>query len=510
VNLNISSFFVDSVVRWPDKTCVLEDGRCWSYAELDVEVRRCGAALSELGIEPGARVALLVANQAEFLVAYYGALRIGVIPVVLGAGAPPPEIAYFLQDSGAKALVVGPGLEDRARLGFGSAGTCLHLVLLDSKTELEGASEHTTSSLVPTPPDVLANAPRKPDDPAVILYTAGTTGRPKGAVLSHFNMYFFVTLLARTLWRLAHDDVLLLLAPADHIFGQAIINVATSLGAAISTVPKFDPVSCIGTMVRDRVSFVAGTPTIGHLLLSPAAAKHDLSSLRLVMLGGAATPPGMEADLRSELGVTVISGYGMTEAVPIAFVAEGMEVPDGSVGTAVWGTEVRVVDEDGSICPAGQPGEIQVRGPQVFLGYHNRSPEDAFIDGWLATGDVGSIDAAGHLFLIDRVDDLIKSGGYSVFPAEVERVLASHPAVAEAAVIGRPHPTHGQIVTAMVVANPGVELEAAELQTLCRQNLATYKCPRRIEIRGSLPKSPAGKVLRRKLREEATGDDDGQ
>jgi long-chain acyl-CoA synthetase len=298
---------------------------------------------------------------------------------------------------------------------------------------------------------------------------------------------------------------MLMAAPAAHIFGQAILNVACAARAALHLLPRFDVSGFVNSLDAERVTFFAGVPALAqHLLRSPLMAGRDLGAVRLVMLGGSPLDPELLRTFRERFGVQVVTGFGMTEAVPVTFLTQEMmdRAPAGSVGRPVWGTRVRIVDAAGQPVPAGEPGEIMVRGPQVFQGYHNRPDDTAAVwrDGWYRTGDVGTLDADGHLFILDRLKDMIKRSGYSVYPAEIERVLHSHEAVQDAAVIGVPDPVVGEEVKAFVALRPGLATSTEDLIRHCRAELASYKVPRLIEFRDALPRNPAGKIVRSALR----------
>jgi long-chain acyl-CoA synthetase len=475
------------------------------FAGADAAARRFGNALLSLGITSGERVALLMPNTPAFVICYYGALKVGAIPVPLHAASPGPEVGFFLEDSGAAILVAAGSCARAASDGFAAAAGCRHLVVdapPDAAVESPALRLADVSSMAG---EDLETALTRPDDTAVILYTSGTTGRPKGARLTHLNVVFFSQLLARDLWQLRADDVILMAAPAAHIFGQAILNVACAAGAALHLLPRFDVSAFLNAIDSERVTFFAGVPALAqHLLRTPLVRGRGLGTVRLVMLGGSALEPELLRAFRERFGVQVVTGFGMTEAVPVTFLTAEMidRAPAGSVGRPVWGTRVKIVDEAGQPAAAGEPGEIIVRGPQVFQGYHNRPADTAAVwhDGWLRTGDVGRLDPDGHLFILDRLKDMIKRSGYSVYPAEIERVLHAHDAVLEAAVIGIPDPVVGEEVKAFVALKPGLATSAEELIRHCRAELAIYKVPRLIEFRDSLPRNPAGKIVRHALR----------
>ena len=475
------------------------------FERTDACARQFANVLASLGVTAGDRVALLLPNTPAFVICYYGTLKLGAIPVPLHAGSPGPEVGFYLSDSGATVLVAAGSCAQAAADGFAASASCQHLIVDLPASDTLAPPALRLTDLMSMAGEEAETAPAGPNDVAVILYTSGTTGRPKGARLTHFNMFFLAQLLTRDLWRLTRDDVIVMTAPAAHIFGQAILNVACAAGAQLHLLPRFEVSGFLQAIDQEHVTFFAGVPLLAqHLLHTPLLRDRNLGSVRLVMLGGAAVDPELIRMFRSRFGVQVITGFGMTEAVPLTFLtADAIErAPSGSVGRAVWGTRVRIVDEAGQPVPAGEPGEIVARGPQVFEGYHNRPDDTAAVwrDGWFRTGDVGRLDEEGYLFIVDRLKDMIKRSGYAVYPAEIERVLHTHDAVAEAAVVGIPDRVVGEEVKAFVVLKPGMTTTVDELTAHCRSALAAYKVPRLVEFRDTLPRNTVGKIVRRALR----------
>ena len=343
------------------------------------------------------------------------------------------------------------------------------------------------------------------DSDAVILFTSGTTAQPKGVRLSHGNFQAIVPQFAE-LCNLTATVVLLLFLPVTVIAGQLFIGMAAHLGATLSLLTGFDPQQLLSTIVRDRVTYFPAVPLVANrLLASPTAQRVDLTSLRGIMIGATGSPPELAARFSQRFNVPVVIPYGLTECSIVALALPGMSSPAGSVGKPIPGTLIRIVDEQGNAVGPNQPGEILVRSPHVMPGYFNRPAETvaAFLDGWLRTGDVGYLDEAGFLFIVERMSDLIKTAGNRVFPAEVERVLELHPAVEQVAVVGQPHSVVGEIVQACVVLKPGASATAQELKDHCRRHLASFKRPRQIVFVEQLPRNATGKVLRRMLRHAA-------
>ena len=504
--LNVAMMLEHAARTTPDHPFLSGGRERLSYADVDVAARRFANVLASLGVTPGERVALLMANCTAFVVCYYGVLKAGAVAVPLHPSSPGPEVAYFLEDSGASVLIAAGATAAAATAGFDAVSSCRHLVVDDSPDDPERVGGLSLEPLLSAASADHESWPTVPQDVAVILYTSGTTGRPKGAKLTHFNVHFFSRLLAGEFWRLTADDVVLMAAPPAHIFGLAILNVSCAAGARIFLLPRFDVALFLDAVDAEGVTFFAGVPTLAqHLLRAPLAHGRTLGDVRLVMLGGAALEPELVQAFRDRFGVPVITGYGMTEGVPLTYLTEDTmdSAPPGSVGRAAWGTDIAIVDDAGVAVPAGEPGEIVVRGPQLFDGYHDRPDESASVwrNGWFRTGDVGRMDGDGHLFVLDRLKDLIKRSGYSVYPAEIERVLHAHEAVAEAVVVGVSDPMVGEEVKAFVALRPGRSISADELIRHCRATLASYKVPRLVEFRDALPRNPTGKLLRRALRE---------
>ena len=485
--MTLAQLFDDAACRAPDAPFLIGEAEAVSYGEAARRADAVARALQAHGVGAGAHVALLFPNAPAQAVAQLGVLVAGAVPVLLSHAAPAPEVAASLDAVGAVALLADAECAATAHRGAAIATTCG--LVVDDIAAFASAG----------PPGDVDAAPRVPSDAALVLFTSGTTGRPKGAVVTHANVRHFADFFVREFWRVGPEDVLLMLAPNAHIIGQCVLWTACAAGAAVRTLHGFTPERLVHAVERDGVTVFAGVPAIGRMLLaSPAVDAADLSSLRTVMLGGAPIEPDLVEALEARLGARVLPGYGMTEAAPISYVSPDAAAPPGSVGRPIWGCEVRVVNADGADVPAGGRGEVWVRGPQVFAGYHG-DPDAGWTDGWFRTGDVGVLDADGFLTLVDRLKNLIKTGGYAVYAAEVERALLAHPAVAEAAVVGRPHATLGQTVQAVVALRDGAAASATDLSRHCKALLASYKAPRAVTFVERLPRSRTGKVDRHAL-----------
>jgi long-chain acyl-CoA synthetase len=506
--LNLVMLLEHATRKTPEKPLLLFNEEAWTYARVEAEARRHAAALHDLGVRPGDRVALLLPNEPEFALIYFGILKLGAVPVPLNITTPGPELGYFLNDSDAVALVAHSSVVAAASEGIPSAPVCRSMILVGPRpTEPPAAKGVWLADLVAQAPADFETALRRPEDEGVILYTAGTTGRPRGVILSQFNLFFSAQFTSRDFWQVGPTDVVPMVASGAHIFGQMLLNGACATFATLSLLPRFEPKAFFQLIQAHRITYFAGVPTLAHLMLqSPLAREFDLSSLRGAMFSGAPLHPDLARQFKSRFPVALTTGYGMTEGVPFTYMTaqEFEAAPAGTVGRPALGLSLRIVDEQDRPVAGRELGEIAVRGPQVFQGYLKQPEETrhAMRGGWFHTGDTGWQDEAGYVFLVDRLKDMIKRGGYAVAPAEVERVLMIHPAVADAAVIGVSDPVRGEEIKAFVVLRPAASASADDLIAHCRAQLAAYKYPRLIEFRESLPKSPAGKTLRRLLRPE--------
>jgi long-chain acyl-CoA synthetase len=355
-----------------------------------------------------------------------------------------------------------------------------------------------------TPP-VFDTVQTMPDDTAVILYTSGTTGRPKGAELSHFNMFFNAMICVEKLLPFAQDEVGLAVLPLFHSFGQTcIMNALLYGGGTITLLPRFEPQKALEIMARDRVTLFAGVPTMYFYLLNfPEVDKYDLSALRSCISGGSAMPVEVMRAFNAKYNVTILEGYGLSETSPVASFNHLDRPPQpGSIGTPIWGVEMRCVDAEGREVMVGELGEIVIRGHNVMKGYYKRpdATAESIKGGWFYTGDVAYKDENGYFFIKDRVKDMIIRGGFNIYPREIEEVLYVHPAVAEAAVIGVHDQALGEEVKAVVAFKPGQSATEQEIIDYCKERLAAYKYPRSVEIRDTLPKTATGKILKRELK----------
>ncbi|MEV0810045.1 long-chain fatty acid--CoA ligase [Micromonospora sp. NPDC050200] len=487
---NLASMLVAAAARAPERPALRLGGRVVSYAELDDASARCAGYLRAHGVRPGDRVALMLPNVPEFAIGYYGILRAGGVVVPMNPLLKPREVGYHLDDSGAKGILAWHAGE---RADIDRADGVSLVVEPGRFAETLAAYEPVTEV-----------AERDALDTAVILYTSGTTGQPKGAELTHDNLRRNVEVSRTTLLRLGPDDVVFGALPLFHSFGQTIaLNCAVAAGACLTLLPRFDAAEALAILVRDRATMFAGVPTMYAALLQAAGSgEPDLSALRTCVSGGAALPVELLRRFEEKFGCVILEGYGLSETSPVA----SFNHPDrprkpGTIGTPIEGVEMDVRTADGAAAPIGEVGEIVIRGHNVMKGYWRR-PEataEAIVDGWFRTGDLGARDEDGYYRIVDRTKDLVIRGGFNVYPREVEEVLYEHPAVAEAAVLGTPHPTLGEEVVAVVALRPGASATPEELRDHVKAQLAAYKYPRQVWIVPALPKGPTGKILKRSI-----------
>jgi long-chain acyl-CoA synthetase len=484
----------------PDRTALVAGDRVITYRALEDRVRRAAGALAAAGVGHGDRVAVLLGNVPESVEVVHGAWRVGAAVAPLNVMLTAEEIGYVLADADAGVVVSGRALVPsvlavRDRL----AGLEQVLVTGRGPSPRRTASYEKALSRAAEPPRAEVGS----DDLAVLAYTSGTTAEPKGAMLTHGNLLSNLDMIrAVPALAEAESDVVLAALPLFHIFGLAALGLVLREGGTAVLVERFDPAATLELVARHGVTVLPGAPPMFQAWLATPGAP-DLSSVRLAVSGAAPLPAAVLEAFRDRFGITIWEGYGLTETSPVVTTtALGDEARPGSIGLPLPGVEVRLVDEHGSEVEEGDPGQIVVRGPNVFAGYWRRPAETeaAFRDGWLLTGDVAYRDDDGYLHIVDRTKDVIIVSGFNVFPKEVEDAIALHPKVAECVVLGVPDERTGEAVKALVVARPGETLTEDEILDRCRDSLARFKWPRHIEVVGSLPKHVTGKVLRRALR----------
>ncbi len=497
--LNLGTILQASATDRADHPAVRLGDRVLSYAQLDRAARGVATALRARGVRPGDKVALLIPNVPEFTIAYFGILYAGAAVVPINVLAAAPEVHYFLEDSEAKLLIAHPLFAESARRGAADAGR--PLVMAGG-----GPGAGTLEEMQDAEP-IDAPHPTSPDDTAVILYTSGTTGKPKGAELSHSNLFVNCAFVVPRLLPAIEPDRFVAIAtlPLFHSFGQTCIQNATiAHGGTFTLLPRFGPKEAFEILERDRVTVFAGVPTMYFALLHHEQERqYDLSSLELCMAGGAPMPVEVMNAFEKRFGVPILEGFGLSETSPVAsFNMVDKPRKAGSIGYPVWGVELAIVDDNDKPLPDGERGEIVIRGHNIMKGYWKRPEANAetLRGGWFHSGDIGLRDEDGCYWIVDRKKDMILRGGFNVYPREVEEVLYAHEAVAEAAVFGVPHDSHGEEVKAVVALKPGRTCSADELIAWCKERLAAYKYPRVVEFRDALPKGPTGKILKREMR----------
>jgi long-chain acyl-CoA synthetase len=513
--LNLATLLEDTTRDHPDRMAIILNDTKLPYAAVNAAANQVANGLSNLGIQKGDKVALSCPNLPYFPIVYYGILKAGAVVVPLNVLLKGREIAYHLKDSQSKAYFCFEGTDQlpmgkMGYAGFQEAAGCEHFFLITADPTAAPAIEgvKTLGMLMAKQSPKFGTVQTMADDTAVILYTSGTTGQPKGAELSHSNMVMNAR-LADNLFGKADHDIHLITLPLFHSFGQTVqMNAGFYTGATLSLLPRFDAGAALGIMQRDNVTFFAGVPTMYWAILNhPDAEKFDLKqiseNLRLSVSGGAAMPLDVMQAFEEKFSVKIQEGYGLSETSPVAsFNRLDRERKPGSVGLPVWGIDIQIVDELDKELPQGELGEILIRGHNVMKGYYNR-PEattDAFRGGWFHTGDIGRMDEDGYIYIVDRVKDMVIRGGFNVYPREVEEVLMSHPQVSLAAVIGVPDEQYGEEIKAFVVPVGEASITEKELIAWTKETIADYKYPRVIEFRDTLPMNATGKILKTELR----------
>lgn len=440
--LNLATLLESSTRELPNHIAVIYNETRLPYAAVNAAANQVANGLVGLGIKPGDKVALSCLNLPYFPIIYYGILKAGAVVVPLNVLLKPREITYHLMDSDAKAYFCFEGTKQLAMgkmgwEGFREAGACDHFIIITADpatlTTIDGAK--TLGDLMLNQPRTFSTVQTNSDDTAIIMYTSGTTGQPKGAELSHLNMVFNAR-LSDTMYEARPDDVHLITLPLFHSFGQSLqMNAGFYNGATITLLPRFDPDAALSIMQRDNVTFFAGVPTMYWALLNyPETDKFDLDkiykTLRYSVSGGSAMSMEVMKAFDEKFHVKILEGYGLSETSPAAsFNRINRESKPGSVGLPVWGVEIRIVNEKDENVPQGEPGEIVVCGHNVMKGYYKKpaATKDAFRNGWFHTGDIGRFDEDGYIYIVDRVKDIIIRGGFNVYPREIEEILVSHP-----------------------------------------------------------------------------------
>jgi long-chain acyl-CoA synthetase len=491
---NLAANLVATAADHGDRPAVRLDDHVLSYADLRDRAAAVAGMLRDRGISPGDRVGLVLPNVPAFPIVFYGALLAGATVVPMNPLLKSREVQYYLKDSGMSLVVGWDGGGDAVPEGAKAESVdALVVGAMGPSAEQLGGAEPITEPVE-----------RADDDTAVILYTSGTTGQPKGAELTHHNLDSNCRTTVETLIEINSDDVIMGCLPLFHVFGLTCgLNASVVAGACLTLIPRFDAGKALTVIGRDQVTVFEGVPTMyAGMLHHGDAGSADVSSLRTCISGGSAMPVEVMKAFEEKFGCMILEGYGLSETSPVAsFNQPGRDRKPGTIGFEVRGCEMRVVDDNGKDAAEGEPGEIAIRGENVMKGYWGR-PEataESIPDGWFRTGDIATKDADGYYTIVDRKKDLIIRGGYNVYPREIEEALYEHPAVAEAAVIGIKDESLGEEVGAAVAFKPGKSADPDELKAFVKERVAAYKYPRHVWVVDELPKGPTGKILRREV-----------
>ncbi|MEU7904726.1 long-chain fatty acid--CoA ligase [Actinoplanes sp. NPDC049118] len=513
--INLSVFLEDSARHYPNRAAVVLGDQRLTYAQVDAGANQVANLLKSRGIGPGDKVALSCPNLPYFPVIYYGILKAGAVVVPLNVLLKGREIAYHLTDSEAKAYFCFQGTAElpmgtEGHAGFGQVDGCEHFFLVTADpaapSPIEGAE--TLGRALTGQSPVFETVLAAETDAAVILYTSGTTGQAKGAELSHSNLILNALTCNRLFQTKPGTDTHLLVLPLFHSFGSTVnMNAGFASGATLVLLPRFDPAAAVKLLQTEDVTFFAGVPTMYWGLLNALTGDIDVEkiarTMRIAVSGGSSLPLEIIKEVQQRFGVTILEGYGLSETSPVATFSDPDSDPrPGSIGIPIWGVEVKLIDESwNTVEGSDEIGEIAIRGHCIMKGYYNRPEATAEVlnNGWFRTGDLGRRDKDGFYYIVDRAKDMIIRGGFNVYPREVEEVLMTHEAVSLAAVIGVPHPTHGEEVKAYVILKEGATITEEELVAWGREQMAGYKYPRVVQFAETLPMTATGKLLKRAL-----------
>ena len=500
--MNIADYLERHANQTPDRIAIRFEGRSITYGQLDRDANRLASSLRANGVAAADRVALYLPNVPEFAVVYYAAQKLGAIPVTINAILKMEEVRYLLDDSGASVVIT---MDELTGYVSDDCTSLRQRIVVDPKGDKPGWV--ALADLLAGGSDKFESVQRGPDDIAALLYSSGTTGFPKGVSLTQHNIHSNIALPPQPCYSdYRPGDRLATFLPLFHVYGQNyIMNAAFLAGATIVLFPRFVPEVVLRAIGEERITHFFAVPTIYINLLAMDLSGYDLSSLRYEMSAAATMPEEISRRWTERFGRRVFEGYGLTECSPFSCYNDSVEHRFGSVGRAVQGFELKIFDESDRELPFGEQGEIVIRGDGVMQGYWNRADETAtsLRGGWLHTGDVGRMDKDGYVDITDRVKDMINVSGFKVWPAEVEQYLYKLPGVQEAAVYGIPAGAQGEKVVVAVVLKAGVTLSAEDVIAYCREHIAAYKVPARVDIVKELPKSPSGKLLKRVLRQQA-------
>ena len=504
MGFNLAITLHESAKRWPGQLAVISDQGSMTYAELDAVSDRVAANLQRYGVEPGVAVGLQLPNIPQFLMAYFGILKAGGVVVPMNVLLKAPEIAYYLGGSDAQAVITSAGTISEAAKGAASAGVEKIFVVTGGQHTADSLGTDFDELLAGDQPEPPPFEQRDPGDTAVILFTSGTTGQPKGVELTHFELFMNAD-AHRQGFEMTNADVMVAVAPMFHTLGlSGVLNSTVLAGGALRLMVRFDAGQMLEVIQNDKATIFHGVPTMYHALLQhPRLADYDTSSLRIAGSAGSALPAKSLDTFERKFGVIILELYGLTESGPVATFNRRDDRKPYSVGKPIWGVDMQVRDAEGQPLPPGKEniGEFVLRGHAVTKGYY-KNPEgtaEAITDGWLRTGDLGYQDEEGFYFIVDRKKDLVIRGGYNVYPREVEDVLYKHPAVGQVAVVGIPDERLGEEVRAYCVLKGGQAATEQDLIGFAKERLAAYKYPRSVIFLTELPTGPSGKILKKEL-----------
>jgi long-chain acyl-CoA synthetase len=504
--MNLASLAEQNLAEFGEYDRLIFEGKSFSNRELNDRACRLATALASLGLSPGDKVVVMMPNAPEVLIAYEGIWRAGntVIPVLFLLEA--HEVRYILDDSEAKAVITSPDVYEKVAQAKKDSGRPVHVIVTGARETLPDGCL-SFDDLVATHPPMKAIVPREGDDIATILYTSGTTGKPKGVMQTHSNLHANVMNAWNTATTRDLGQMSLLVLPLAHTFGLSVLVGGYLFGSRGVLMRWFNPETALELIQRHKVSAMSGVPTMFvYMLMHPNADKYDTSSVTRWLVGAAPMPMEQLRAFEKKFGGTMYVGYGLTESCPtLAVEREGMPRKPGSTGVPVEGVEVKIVDDDGKELPRGEIGEIVAKGKNISPGYY-KNPEataETFKGGWLFTGDMGVLDEDNYLFIVERKKDLVIRGGLNVYPKDVEDVIYRLAGVQEAAVVGIPDTMMGEEVCAYVVLRSGAEMTSTQVIEHCQSNLAKYKTPRFVEFVSALPKTTIGKIQKKEIRKMA-------
>lgn len=502
--MNLSKSLRAAAASNPEKYAYYFMDEPTTYGELDAAATKFASGLAKAGLKKGDHIGLLLGNSPHFIISLYGIMRLGATAIPINPTYTSDEIAFILKNGDVKAVIALDAMVPYIEKMKAFLPSVEHYIICETGAELNAELATFTGVLQSGGIDY-QEAEVETDDVAVILYTSGTTGKPKGAMLTHGNLYSNARDI-RDYLKMNSEDRVITTLPMFHVFSLTVVlNAPLISGSTMIIVPKFSPKEIFRLVEKYKVTIFAGVPTMYNFLYQyPEADPEDFTSLKLCISGGASMPVALLKNFEQKFNVIVSEGYGLSEASPVTcFNPLDRPRKPGSIGTSIMNIENKVVDELGREVPVGEVGELIVRGPNVMKGYY-KMPQDtaaAIREGWLYTGDLATMDEEGYFYIVDRKKDLVIVGGYNVYPREVEEVLYDHPEIVEAAVIGVPDPNLGEAVKAFVVLRNGI-LDKEELMDYLAKKLASYKLPSTIEFLEELPKNTTGKILRRALKDQ--------